>query len=367
MNSRWNVEPIPFANLQANWQDVYRASSELPFLSPAWHQALQESLPGNFRPQPMRISLDGNVVAVAQIGRGTVHHARCISARGLFLNHTGYSQYDCIDLEHNGLLAQGGFAASALAALVEFLLDGPEHWDELSLGWVAADRWSSLAAALAHLPVTVEVTERAPYFAADLSKVDGLTSYLDTLSGNTRYQIRRAMRLYGGEHALQLDVAPDPETATRWLDELVTLHQAYWTARGRRGAFGCAFMQTFHRAHLSLAVASGEAEVLRVRTPEGVLGYLYNLRSVSYTCNYQSGFRYSADGRLKPGLVCHALAMARDADRGTKHYDFLLGGSQYKRSLANQEREMLQVRLKRPRVRFLLEHGLRRIRALGKN
>jgi CelD/BcsL family acetyltransferase involved in cellulose biosynthesis len=56
---------------------------------------------------------------------------------------------------------------------------------------------------------------------------------------------------------------------------------------------------------------------------------------------YQSGFMYSNDNRLKPGLVTHTEAIKYYLGRGLDEYDFLAGDSQYKQSLSNAERHML--------------------------
>ena len=51
----------------------------------------------------------------------------------------------------------------------------------------------------------------------------------------------------------------------------------------------------------------------------------------------QSGLAYHEDRRLKPGLVCHTLAIEHHLLRGSREYDFLGGEAQpvqYKRSLS---------------------------------
>ena len=58
---------------------------------------------------------------------------------------------------------------------------------------------------------------------------------------------------------------------------------------------------------------------------------------------YQSGFRYEADNRLKPGLVTHALVIQACLDRGLDVYDFLaseVAGSRYKQSLATDNAKL---------------------------
>jgi len=56
--------------------------------------------------------------------------------------------------------------------------------------------------------------------------------------------------------------------------------------------------------------------------------------------NYPSGFLYESDGRLKPGLVSHVLAIEDAVARNERGYDFMAGSAGHKDRLANAERSM---------------------------
>jgi CelD/BcsL family acetyltransferase involved in cellulose biosynthesis len=78
----------------------------------------------------------------------------------------------------------------------------------------------------------------------------------------------------------------------------------------------------------------GAIQVLRA---EGV-GVLYNFVDRGRVYFYQSGFHYSPDNRLKPGLVMHYLAVEHClSNPELAEYDFLAGDSQYKRSLGMRQ------------------------------
>jgi len=49
--------------------------------------------------------------------------------------------------------------------------------------------------------------------------------------------------------------------------------------------------------------------------------------------NYQTGLVLETDARLKPGLVCHALAIEHARAAGADTYDFLAGAQRYKTTL----------------------------------
>ena len=78
---------------------------------------------------------------------------------------------------------------------------------------------------------------------------------------------------------------------------------------------------------------------------------------------YQSGFRYSQDNRLKPGLVSHLEAIELNRRLGHEAYDFLAGDARYKRSLSNKSNELLWLVLQRRRMDFWLENRLRDLKA----
>jgi len=82
-----------------------------------------------------------------------------------------------------------------------------------------------------------------------------------------------------------------------------------------------------------------------------VAGYLYNFVHDGWVAAYQSGFDFGPDAdRLRPGLVCHLMAIQHYAGAGMRRYDFLGGEARYKRSLANAEIPLvwLDVRHKLP-------------------
>jgi CelD/BcsL family acetyltransferase involved in cellulose biosynthesis len=131
--------------------------------------------------------------------------------------------------------------------------------------------------------------------------------------------------------------------------------------------FADARVLRFHAA-LRRAQSSGVApvvEFLRVRCGATTVGLLYNLVHGGRVNFYQSGFRYEADRRLKPGLVTHALAVERYADAGYEEYDFLAGDPdavQYKISLGRQSRPLIWRDLSRPSAKMRAIHAVRQAR-----
>ena len=202
-----------------------------------------------------------------------------------------------------------------------------------------------------------------PSFHVDLDLIRaGSAGYLDTLSANSRAQIRRAMRLLAQRGPLVCEVATEVGTALEWLESLIGFHQARWSARGHDGAFGSEFTRRFHHRLVSEGVPAGRGWMTRLRAGEHVLGYLYNLQHGGVVYNYQSGHAPESDPKAKAGLVCHVLAIEDALARGCRTYDLMMGGGHFKSSLCNASATMVWATVQRPRLAFRLEDWLKSVR-----
>ena len=105
-------------------------------------------------------------------------------------------------------------------------------------------------------------------------------------------------------------MASTPDQALGYFDALKALHISSWTRRRKPHAFRHAFFETFHRALIARGVADGTVRLIRVNAGGSPIGYLYNFRYGGTEYAYQSGFDDS-DPDLRPGYVCHALAIKR--------------------------------------------------------
>lgn len=254
----------------------------------------------------------------------------------MWLHESGDPVLDGVFIEHNGPLLQPG---PARARVLDHILRAARG----RLGQVVlsgVDAGVADAAGRAGAAIDWQ-TRQAPF--VDLTAIAPQHDYLDALSRNTRYQLRRSARAYG---AACLDRAATVDGALEYLDGLIALHTAAWRARGQPGAFAHPAARRFHQALVTRGALSGEVDLLRVTAGGAVVGYLYNLHGAGRVCAYQSGFDYAgAPPHGKPGLLCHHLAITAARTAGASSYDFLGGGGQYKDSLANAAATLHWMRL----------------------
>ncbi|MBA2548269.1 MAG: GNAT family N-acetyltransferase [Burkholderiaceae bacterium] len=279
------------------------------------------------------------------------------------LNETGDATLDCVTIEHNGLLCDPALAGEVVEQ-VALALQKRGDWDEWVLSGVdrsvSETHYEKIAARLGW---AVNTFGERPWYVVGLDELrGGGDNQLDWLSVNTRYQVRRALKEYGKRGEVKIEFARSAEEALAFFDRLKKLHECYWQARGKPGAFGCEFFEIFHRRLIEQEWPTGGVHVSRVSAGGHEIGYLYNLVHARTIYSYQSGFNYEHDAKIKPGLVSHVLAIQRAIADGFDAYDLLAGDAQYKRSLATHSETMRWIRLRRPRLAFRLEALVRRLR-----
>ncbi len=344
------------AGLAAAWQDLQARADHSFFLSWSWVGTWLAGLPAATEPLCVTARAGGAVIGLGLfVPRRVVRHG-VIRARTLHLHETGCPDDDQLTVEYNGLLVDRRAPHEIAAACLAALAPRTDLWDELWLGALAPG-WPDWAGAAGPAPWPWKTS---PCRWVDLTAL-GTSDYLDTLSANTRQQVRRAARLYG---EVSVEAAATPAAADDIWRELVDLHQAGWQGRGAPGAFANPRFVAFHRRLIAERLPAGEIQLLRVRGGGATIGCLYNFVHEGRVLSYQSGFAFAADNRLKPGLVSHAAAIAHNRAAGHHVYDFLCGDAQYKRSLAHGRTDLAWVLVQRPRLAFALEHALRRARAL---
>jgi len=334
------------ARAEQIWCALERLARPSYFLTWGWISNWLAMLPDDEAPQLAVIRQAGALAGAFFLGRRRLLRHHLVPSRAAFLNATGDPRYDELCIEHNGIVGRG----CSLATLVETL---PGDWDELFLPGVDRAQFPDLAVPHGyHARVEFEIP--SPY--VDLARVRAAGDYLRVVSGNTRSQLRRAQRRVGPR---TLEVAASLDEATTIYNELVALHTASWHERGEPGAFADPWFDQFHRRLIAERFTHGEIQLVRLRAGAATLGCLYNFVSSGHVAFYQSGLATWEDPVVKPGLLCHAAAIARCAEEGHAVYDLLGGHARYKASLATDETPLAWLRVQRTRLRFSLEDRVR--------
>ena len=318
--------------LGARWRDLEARANASFFQSWTWIGCLASERYD--RPLLLEAEQDGRTAALALF-----NHRPGLLRDSLVLHETGAPNWDDLFIEYNGILATphapSELSARCYAAALRWRAKGSGHGllgRRLILSGIDD---AQLAAGEAIGRVVRRQSRVAPLVDLAALRQAG-QGYLEALSANTRAQLRRSLRGYQRQGAIQVTLAEDGATAHAYLDALAGLHQRAWQGRGRPGAFANPSFARFHHALIDRALPRGEVALLRIAAGTEVIGYLYNFQHRGRVLAYQSGFDYAAaDPRQKPGLTCHHVAIERSLGERRDAYDFLAGGDRYKTSLAN--------------------------------
>jgi len=345
------VETLPpLDELEAIWSRLDIAGTHSFFLTWAWIGTLLRCLPSPPQVRLLRAKRGSETVALAVLTLKRTVRAGVPVMHG-WLNATGDPAYDCITIEHNGFASAGVRVADLWSAFGEWFATGITAANEILV--IATDPETALLSR-SHF----DLEHRDTGFRTPLQNLGDLEGFMGSLSRNSRQKLRRSMRDY--EAPLSVQVARDTETALAFLSEMRALHVRSWTRRGRRHAFTNPFFETFHRSLIRVGVDSGAVDLLRVSAGEKPIGYLYNFVRNGTVSSYQSGFD-DIDTRLRPGYVCHAVAIAHYAAAGMAEYDFLAGGNALKHSYGSQTYDLYWTRVRGNKIVVQVEGMMRKI------
>lgn len=350
------LEPVvDLDRLGVAWRALELRSDLSFFQSWGWIGCWLRHLPPDRRPLAAIAVRDAQVLGLGVVVPGRERRYGIVLARTLRLHETGDAQLDSLCIEHNGILADRDHAAAVWAALLASLLHH-DTWNEVILGGLAPPTAVACTQAARAHNLDVVVRGRRPSACLNLERLrQQRRAFEATLSRNTRHQLLRARRLYEHIGPLRLRAARSADEALAMLDQLKVLHQQAWRRRGRPGCFAAPVFEAFHRDLIRDRFHHGGIRLLCACAGDRPFGYLYNFAHGDRIYAYQSGFDYPADGRLKPGLVSHALAIEQALGNGFAVYDFMAGDNRLKASFASDRDDMLWLALRRPSLRSWLQ------------
>lgn len=356
------LEPIrDLFQVERRWRALEAEADACFFLSWNWIGTWLEHLPATLEPRILSVTDCQREVGLAIVIDRHIRRHGVVRSRAAFINQTGDAAIDEITIEYNGVLALADQYSKVTNAVVSYLL--AQGWDEVFIDSVVrGDSFSPSEGS----DWSVRCRHTSKGYGVDLSALrrDG-KSYLETLSSNTRAQVRRVKRDYEKIGPLTVEAASDGEVAMQWFDRLVDLHQQYWIKKGQPGAFSSEFLLGFHRSLIEQYFPKQGLQVLRVGFGGHWIGYLYNFMYRGKVLNYQTGFDYGvlAD-RNRPGVAAHHAVIEYQLASGALYYDFLRGKNQNKLTLSTVQIDFDDLVAQRRCVKFFAENCLRAAKTL---
>ncbi|WP_152206333.1 GNAT family N-acetyltransferase [Marinobacter changyiensis] len=348
-------------DLYRDWKELEQWACPSIFLSWQWIGVWCSVYQPDVR--VLRVTDHGRLVGLGLITESDERRHGILVSRCLHLHQTGRPSQDHIWIEYNGFLAGQGYESAVAQTSVDYLKRTWTNWDELVIGAVEAGYANALAEATA---LTPHVRWEAPCFGIDLALLrrEG-QSCLDSLSGNTRHQIRRTLRLYEQVGEVRLERPKTLDEAEFLWGLIAPYHIARWGSGSGESGFANPEFVRFHRQYIRTNWKQGGADLIALRAGEETVAIFYNLVYRNRVYFYLAGIRQESDNRLKPGLLGHSLAVEDYMDRGFDYYDFMGGEERYKSQLGVRHKHLVQIGLQRNRWKLRAERAVRLLKKAG--
>lgn len=344
--------------LADDWRALEKLSQPSVYLSWQWIGIWLSAYFPKF--SVLRVTDCGRLIGLGLVTESTERRHGILVSRCLRLHQTGYRAEDQICIEYNGFLAEKGRETEVGKAAIEHLKKSKSGWDEIVIGAIDADYARELTQSSA---LASHIRWESPSYGVDLGSLRSENrAYLDTLSRNTRHQIRRTQRLYEELGPVVLERPETAEEAEFIFNSITPFHLARWgSGRGESGFANPEFMR-FHHEYIRKHWKHGGADLVVLKAGGQTLAIFYNLVYRNRIYFYLAGVKAEQDNRLKPGLLGHSLCIKDYLERGFDYYDFMGGQDRYKAQLAQPHYHLVKVGLQRARWRLRTERAARALK-----
>ncbi len=286
------------------------------------------------------------------IGKQSNVKHKLIPANRGYINNTGLERIDEITPEESQIVFRNGVDVDELGIDLFKLLSVDEILVNAAFSY-DLDRIIDFIKPKASINISSVST-----FQVKLEDIRGSKKdYLDSLSKNTRGQLRRSIKQLQHFGDINLDVARDVSEAKEFLNCIKSFHAA--DVRRQSGGFNLVDFMTFHEKLIEMGFPKKEIVLMRIKVGETPLAYLYYFNYQKKVYFYQSGINYAL--KPKPGYVAHWAAIEYFKNSGVDTYDFLAGDYQYKRSLSTSQLNVHSVKLQSDSWIAKLERMLRKL------
>jgi len=345
--------------LQQQWLFIQEGQSLPFFLTWSWISCWLEA----YNPKLVIISAryKNQIVAIGLFTCSTQIRHGFVKSHQYRLHQMGDPLLDQIWMEYNDFVCIDKYRVAAVNACIQAIQQSESNWDEIILSMITKSRAGNIQKAISgsHILLTSQS------YSKNLDSIKGKNpQYLATLNSNTRYQIRRSIRLYQQLHGeIEYEFAQNTEEALALFHEAGKYHVLRWKDSG----FKNKQFILFHENLINNSIKNNSINLMKITSGDTTIAILYFHLVGRDVYFYLQGINYESKKKLKPGLVAHALATQYYLDKGMRKYDYMGGYSQYKCQLSNAAEDLVTLCIQKPSVIFSIENISRKIKRLFEN
>jgi Acetyltransferase (GNAT) domain len=245
-----------------------------------------------------------------------------------------------------------------------------KSWDEVRFsGFNQADA-RAITSCSQHLKLLTHVYSVRDTYWINFDQVRANPSgqIIETLSSNSRGQVRRAIKAITKKHGeLKISEPSSIDEAQLWLEQLGKWHAARWEDSGANEGFNNPIFVQFHKTQLVQNFDDGICKIFRLQAGPETFALIHGFIWQNRFYFYMNGIDYVNFEVFKPGLIAHCLLSQKLSDEGLDTYDFMAGTMRYKQTLCTDMEKQYTVLVRRKRWYFQIEQLLRQLMGKAAN
>jgi len=355
------LSPLPpLQQLATDWQRLHQQSHAECFLSWQWIGTWLQQVSPHFTCLLLSVEETANENSTNTIGLAIL--VKRSSGKGLlkkeqyFVHRTGDESFDQIWIENNNLLIKSGMEQPVTAAFWSYVHQHFKGRWQINIGM--SHNNDSLRHHNASSPALHRELIDEPGYRIKLGG-QTIDSYLQRLSKNSRYQLRRAIKAFQAVNG-DFVVATSPRHQQELLQQGQAWHQQKWRNTPTPSGFDNPHFVDFHQQLISNGSCTLVAGLYLQQKLEGVLYCLTDNTSVNF---YLSALNPQADNKLKTGWLLHYKMLEWLMEQPYQYYDFLAGEARYKQSLGTEQTRYYYDVYDAPTWLNRLKYGARKVKS----
>ncbi|WP_340679152.1 GNAT family N-acetyltransferase [Paraglaciecola sp.] len=249
----------------------------------------------------------------------------------IWLHRTGDIPLDQIWIEHNDFLLDSKFRSEIRQAMIGYV-SSELKWHECFIGLTDCDVLHHFDGIASYKRIDID----SPDYSVDLKNFSSAEDYLNSLSKNTKQQIKRSFKLLRQHGQLLMQESQSADEQLIAFTEMANIHIDKWQQTEYGSGFENPHFNQFHQTLLTTDPEHQFSSIFCLSLNEQKLAFIYLLKDDDCWYFYLSAIKPFDDNRIKVGLVAHVMIIEDAIKNNIKKYDFLAGEARYKRSLSNQ-------------------------------
>lgn len=326
-------------------RDLYaRAANKSFFISPEWFSNWLKMHPDLSSAFLIAGRSEGRLELLGVLSKKSATRQCFFTKREAYLNECGDPEVDEICIEHNDFLLGNAAPENArMLALKAILALTPANAIVFKRSSEALKTCAQNLSSASVYSYRYRELNRLPTYEIDLRLLRNGKE--QSHSSSLKARIRRSVAAYEMRGNLRVVLAESKDEKDKAFEKLIKLHSDGWGRRNVRGAFANPKFLSFHRS--LIAGAAQHTHLVECRAGDQTIGVLYNFVDGRRILNYQSGFLYEDDNKIRPGYVTHVLAANLYAEDNFDSYSLLAGDARYKKELGVESEPLFSFVLER--------------------